>query len=194
MPRKTEATVTIINSSNIFNPSENSVTIDTVTINNKVKQRRIFYSTRLFFALYNNFLHEFHYFVSTFTPFDTREWERIGGGGKLGVGEAYEEKDGERDWDKSFVTRRWWWWWRCCRWWWCRCRPVRPDLAQFRHFGNILQVFGKFLTVYFLFGKIVNLLWQICYTSGLIFIVANGPILKYNLTIWSHWWYIPTPI
>ena len=71
---------------------------------------------------------------------------------------------------------------------------VWPDLAKFRHFGNILQVFGKFLTVYFLFGKIVNLLWQICYTSGLIFIVANGPILKYNLTIWSHWWYIPTPI
>ena len=26
---------------------------------------------------------------------------------------------------------------------------VWPDLAKFRHFGKSLQVFGKFLTVYF---------------------------------------------
>ena len=63
---------------------------------------------------------------------------------------------------------------------------VWPDLAKFRHFGTILQVFGQFLTVYLLFVKLVNLLWQICYNTGLIFIVANGPILKHNLTIWSH--------
>ena len=65
----------------------------------------------------------------------------------------------------------------------CRTRvlshPVLPDLAKFRHFG-------KFLTVYFLFGKMLSLLWQICDIIGLIFGVANGQILKNFLTIWSH--------
>ena len=64
---------------------------------------------------------------------------------------------------------------------------VWPDLAKFRHFGKRLQVFGKFLTVYFLFGKMLCLLWQICDIIMLIFIVANGQILKNNLTICSHW-------
>ena len=45
---------------------------------------------------------------------------------------------------------------------------VWPDLAKFRHFGI-------FLTVYFVFDNIV-----------LIFIVANGQILKNNLIILSH--------
>ena len=49
-----------------------------------------------------------------------------------------------------------------------------------------LQVFGKFLTVYFLFCKILSLLGQICDIIGPIFIVANGQILTNNLTIWSH--------
>ena len=60
---------------------------------------------------------------------------------------------------------------------------VWPDLAKFRHFGKSFLVFDKFLTVYFLFGKMLSLLWQI----WAIFIVANGQILKNNLTIWSHW-------
>ena len=64
---------------------------------------------------------------------------------------------------------------------------VWPDLAKFRHFGNILQVFGNFLTVYFLFGKMLSLLWRIRCTIGLIFIVAYGQILKNNPTIWLHW-------
>ena len=55
------------------------------------------------------------------------------------------------------------------------------------HLGKILQAFGNFLTVYFLFGKMLGLLWQICYTIGLNFIVVNGQILKNNLTIWLHW-------
>ena len=63
---------------------------------------------------------------------------------------------------------------------------VWPDLAKFLHFGKILQVFGNILKVYFLFGEILNLLWQICCITGQIFIVTNGQILKYNLTIWSH--------
>ena len=64
---------------------------------------------------------------------------------------------------------------------------VWPDLVKFRHFGKSLQVFGKFLTVYFLFGKMLSTLWQICDIIGLIFIASNGQTLKNNLTIWSHW-------
>ena len=64
--------------------------------------------------------------------------------------------------------------------------PVWPDLAKFRHFGKTFQVFGKFLTVYFLFGKVLSLFWQIWFFNRLILIVANGQILKNNLTIWSH--------
>ena len=57
---------------------------------------------------------------------------------------------------------------------------VWPDLAKFRHFG-------KLLTAYFLFGKKLNLLWQIYYITGQFIIAANGQILKHNLIIWSHW-------
>ena len=64
---------------------------------------------------------------------------------------------------------------------------VWPDLAKFCHFGKSLPVFGKFLIVHFLFGKILSWLWRICDIIGLIFIVANGQILKNNPTIWSHW-------
>ena len=55
-----------------------------------------------------------------------------------------------------------------------------PNLAKFRHFGKILKVYS-------LFGKIFNLLWQICYTTRVIFIVTHGQILKHILTIWTHW-------
>ena len=66
-------------------------------------------------------------------------------------------------------------------------RSVWPDSAKFRHFVKSLQVFGKFLKVCFLFGKMLSLLWQICDIIEVIFNVANGQILKNNLTIWSHW-------
>ena len=37
----------------------------------------------------------------------------------------------------------------------------------------------------------MGLLWQIWNTFWQIFMVANGQILKNNLTIWSHWlWYL----
>ena len=62
-----------------------------------------------------------------------------------------------------------------------------PDLANYRHFGKNLHVFDNFLTVYILSCKMVSLHWQICYIIGLVFIVANGQILKNNLTIWLHW-------
>ena len=64
-----------------------------------------------------------------------------------------------------------------------------PDLAKFCHFGKKLQVFGKFLKVYFLFGKMLSILWQICDIFGLNFLFAIGQILKNYLTIWSHCWY-----
>ena len=56
--------------------------------------------------------------------------------------------------------------------------PVWLDLAKICTFYNILQVFGKFFMVYFLFGKMLSLLWQICYTIGVIFNVAYDQILK----------------
>ena len=40
---------------------------------------------------------------------------------------------------------------------------VWPDLAIFHHLGNILKVFGHFFSNYLVFGKIVNLVWQIFY-------------------------------
>ena len=47
------------------------------------------------------------------------------------------------------------------------CQPVWPDLAKFRQFGNILQVFGQFLKLlisiwqnYTIFGKLICF-WQI---------------------------------
>ena len=57
-------------------------------------------------------------------------------------------------------------------------QSVGPDLAKFCHFGKSLQVFGKILTVYVLFGKMLSLLWQICDIFRLIFVVANGQNIK----------------
>ena len=55
---------------------------------------------------------------------------------------------------------------------------VWPDLAKFCHFGKILQVFGVFWAVYFLFGKMLSLLWQICYIIGHIALI---PIPLFHL-------------
>ena len=53
-------------------------------------------------------------------------------------------------------------------------------------FDKISPHLDNFLTVYFLSGKMLSLLWQIWYIIALIFIVANCQILKNTLTIWSH--------
>ena len=58
--------------------------------------------------------------------------------------------------------------------------PVWPDLAKVYKFLANFECF-------FLFGKMLSQFWHICDILGLIFIVANGQILKNNLTIWSHW-------
>ena len=55
---------------------------------------------------------------------------------------------------------------------------VWPDLAKFRHFGKKINFFGHFLSNYLVFGKIVNLLWQIFDTFGQNFLVRNGHTLK----------------
>ena len=51
---------------------------------------------------------------------------------------------------------------------------------------NSVTRFGNFATVYFLFGKTMDLLLRIWNIIWLIFIVVNGRISKNNLTIWSH--------
>jgi len=55
-------------------------------------------------------------------------------------------------------------------------------IASVTRFGEI-SPFWQFLTVYFLFGKMLRILLQICDNIGLIFFVVNGQILKNNLTI-----------
>ena len=63
---------------------------------------------------------------------------------------------------------------------------LRSDLAKFHHFGKIFKVLGNFSTVHLLFGKILNLLWQILYTFGQFFFAVNGQMLKNNPAILSH--------
>ena len=41
-----------------------------------------------------------------------------------------------------------------------------------RNFATLAKLYKSL--AYFLFGKMLNLLWQICDIIGLIFIVANG--------------------
>ena len=62
-----------------------------------------------------------------------------------------------------------------------------PDLAKFRHFGKIFKVLGNFSRIHLLFGKILNLLWQILCAIGQVFIEVNGQMLNNNPAIWSHW-------
>ena len=76
----------------------------------------------------------------------------------------------------------------------CQFRVNRFDhTGSVTRFGEISKLLQKFtslcqiLTVYFLFVKMISLLWQICDIIGLYFIVANGQILKNNLTIWVHY-------
>ena len=68
---------------------------------------------------------------------------------------------------------------------------VWPDLAKFRHFGKTLQVFGNFWQFISHLHKMLCQLRQIYDIIGQIFIVANGQILKNNITIWPHWSSVP---
>ena len=68
-----------------------------------------------------------------------------------------------------------------------RLNAVWQNLAKFTTLAKLYKSLCKFLSVDLIFGKVLRLLRQICYITGLIFIVANGQILKHNRTIWSHW-------
>ena len=37
----------------------------------------------------------------------------------------------------------------------------QPDLGKFRHFGKTSKLFGYYLRVYFVLGKILNPIWHI---------------------------------
>ena len=49
------------------------------------------------------------------------------------------------------------------------------------------KIWQKNFCFYLVFGKNLNLLWQICCAIGRIFIVVNGQNWAYHLVIWSHW-------
>ena len=51
---------------------------------------------------------------------------------------------------------------------------VWPHVSKFRHFGKFVKVFGPFLSVYWLFGKMLILLWENFYAFVKIYIVVNG--------------------
>ena len=48
--------------------------------------------------------------------------------------------------------------------------------GHFKPFWQNFKVFGKTLVVYLIFDKMLNLLWQILYPIGQIFIHVNGQI------------------
>ena len=59
--------------------------------------------------------------------------------------------------------------------------PVWPDLAKSRHFWKNFKVFGHFKKFCIGFGKLLNLLWQMFYAIGQIFIAVNCQRMKHNL-------------
>ena len=56
-------------------------------------------------------------------------------------------------------------------------------LSLWQKFANICQIFDSLRLIW----QMMSILLHICDIIGLIFIAANGQILKNNLTIWSHW-------
>ena len=59
--------------------------------------------------------------------------------------------------------------WVCCMW---------PDLSKFCHFSKNWETFGHTFKVYFIFGKVVNPLWDNMYAFWQIFFVLNGQIFQ----------------
>ena len=63
------------------------------------------------------------------------------------------------------------------------------SVTRFCEISPLMQKFTslwQILTVYFVFYKILRLLWHICDIIRLIFNAANGQTLKNDLAIWSH--------
>ena len=61
-------------------------------------------------------------------------------------------------------------------------RFIQSLVSSVTRFGEMSQLWQNFIRLW----HVLSLLWQIWYIIGLILIVANGQILKNNLTIWSH--------
>ena len=59
-----------------------------------------------------------------------------------------------------------------------RALKVLPDLAKFRHFGEILKVFDNSLNLYLIFGLLLNRLGKFWMPYGQIFINEWGQKLK----------------
>ena len=63
-----------------------------------------------------------------------------------------------------------------------QCDQNLWNFSSLAKIGSLWQ----FLTVYFLFGKMPSIFWQIWAIIGLIFIATNSQKLNNNLTLWSH--------
>ena len=63
-----------------------------------------------------------------------------------------------------------------------QCDQIWQNFATLANVNKYLANVWQFI----LFGKMLSIFWQICDIIGLIFIAANGQILKNILTIWSH--------
>ena len=57
---------------------------------------------------------------------------------------------------------------------------------KFATFAKFLKVFGNFQNLHLASDMRWNLLWQIFYANGRIFIGLSGQILKNSFAIWSH--------
>ena len=69
----------------------------------------------------------------------------------------------------------------------CHIFSVNRYVTRFGEFSPLGKIFEVLGAYYLLFGKILNLLWQILHTFGPNFIDVNGQKLKNKLAIWSHY-------
>ena len=63
---------------------------------------------------------------------------------------------------------------------------VLPNLVKFRHFGKMIWIFVKWVRDYLVFGKTLDILWQIWFCFWTTFQCCKCPSIK--KTIWSHFW------
>ena len=61
-----------------------------------------------------------------------------------------------------------------------------PDLAKFCHFGKTSKVFGYSFMVYFVLGKLLNIIGQIFMTLDKFSLLLMAQYWKDNLAIWSY--------
>ena len=65
--------------------------------------------------------------------------------------------------------------------------PFDPVWPIGINFATLAKSFlCKYLSVNLIFGIVLNLLWQIIYDHGQLFIEQNGLIFKNNIATWSH--------